>query len=81
MFNLCMSLFVVALFFALTPGILVSLPPKGSKMVVALTHAVVFAIVYSLVHKMVGEACRKINMRMGMEGFEEMMMPPMPKKK
>ena len=67
MFNLCMSLFVAALFYVLTPGILVSLPPKGSKMVVALTHAVVFAVVFALVHKMVMKACS--NMRFGMEGF------------
>ena len=66
MFNLCMSLFVVALFYVLTPGILVSLPPKGGKMVVALTHAVVFAIVYSLVHKMVFTACKKMKLNMGM---------------
>ena len=57
-----MSLFVAALFYVLTPGILVSLPPKGSKMVVALTHAVVFAVVYALVHKMVAKACKKMNM-------------------
>ena len=62
MLNLCMSLFVAALFYVLTPGILVSLPPKGSKMVVALTHAVVFAVVYALVHKMVAKACKKMNM-------------------
>jgi hypothetical protein len=34
------------LFFVLTPGIVVSLPPGGSKMVVAATHAVVFAVVH-----------------------------------
>ena len=61
MFNLCMSLFVAALFYVLTPGILVSLPPRGSKMVVALTHAVVFAVVYALAHKMVSNACKKMN--------------------
>jgi hypothetical protein len=38
------------LFFVLTPGILLSLPPGGSKMVVAATHAVVFAIVHKLLH-------------------------------
>jgi len=61
-----MSLFVVALFYVLTPGILVSLPPKGSKMVVALTHAVVFAIVYSLVHKMVATACKRMKLNLSM---------------
>ena len=48
-----MTLFVGALFFVLTPGILITLPPKSSATTVALTHAVVFALVYSLTHKMV----------------------------
>jgi hypothetical protein len=52
MFHLCMSLFVAALFFVLTPGVLLSLPLGGSKMAVAATHAVVFALVYHLTHKM-----------------------------
>lgn len=43
-----MSVFVAVLFFVLTPGVLVSLPPRGSKLVVAATHAVVFALVYHL---------------------------------
>lgn len=34
------------LFFVLTPGVLVSLPPGGGKLVVAATHAVVFALVH-----------------------------------
>ena len=48
-----MSLFVAALFFVLTPGVVVSLPPGGSKLAVAATHAVVFAVVYHLTHKAV----------------------------
>jgi len=40
------------LFFVLTPGVLVSLPPKGSKFVVAATHAVVFALAFHLIHKL-----------------------------
>ena len=39
----------IVLFYLLTPGILVSLPPGGSEKTVALTHAVVFAIVSKLV--------------------------------
>ena len=34
------------LFVALTPGVLVSLPPGGSTLTVAITHAVVLVIVY-----------------------------------
>ena len=48
-----MTLFVAALFFVLTPGVLVKLPPGGNKYTVAAVHAVVFAVVYSLVHKAV----------------------------
>ena len=36
------------LFFLLTPGVLITLPPNGSKLVVGLVHAVVYAIVWSL---------------------------------
>ena len=35
----------VILFFLLTPGILVSLPPGGDKYTVALVHALVFGLV------------------------------------
>lgn len=34
------------LFFVLSPGVLVSLPPGSSTVVQALTHAVVFGVVY-----------------------------------
>jgi len=54
-----MSLYAAVLFFVLTPGILVSLPPGGSRTTVALTHAVVFALVWSLTHKMVYNAVGK----------------------
>lgn len=54
MWHLGMFLFSVALFFALTPGILVSLPPKGKKYTVAAVHAVIFAVVWQLTHKAVG---------------------------
>ncbi len=36
----------VLLFVLLTPGVLVRLPPGGSKLVVVATHAVVFGLVY-----------------------------------
>ncbi len=38
------------LFFVLTPGVLLSLPPGGSKWTVAAVHAVVFAIVHNILH-------------------------------
>jgi len=48
-----MSLFVAVLFFVLTPGVLLRLPPGGGKLTVAAFHAVVFAVVYGLTHKAV----------------------------
>jgi len=49
-----MSLFVVLLFVLLTPGVLVTLPSKGSsKLTVAVVHGLVFALLYSLLHKTV----------------------------
>jgi hypothetical protein len=46
-----MSLAIAALFFVLTPGVFISLPPGKGKLVVAATHAAVFALVFHLAHK------------------------------
>jgi len=51
-----MSLYLAVLFFVLTPGVIVSLPPGGSRITVALTHAVVFAIVFTLTRKLVARS-------------------------
>ena len=51
MFHPLMSLAVAALFFVLTPGVLVSLPPGKGKFVVAATHAVIFALVFHFLQK------------------------------
>jgi len=59
-----MAVFVAVLFFVLTPGVLLSLPPKGSKLVVAATHAVVFAVVLHLAYKPVW--------RLTVSGFADM---------
>jgi hypothetical protein len=48
-----MFVYAFVLFFILTPGILLSLPPKGGKMLVAATHAFVFALVWGFTHKAV----------------------------
>lgn len=58
MYNLYMALFVAVLFFLLTPGILLRLPPGGSKYTVAAVHAVVFVIVYHLTHKAVSNLAK-----------------------
>ena len=41
-------IFSVLLFFVLTPGVLLRLPPNGSKYVVALVHGLVFALLFTL---------------------------------
>ena len=53
--HLFMFLFVALLFFVLTPGVLLTLPRKGSKFLVAGTHALVFALVFTFTHKIVWE--------------------------
>ena len=49
--NWLMSLYVALLLFVLTPGVLLSLPSGGSRVTMALTHAVVFAVVYCFTSK------------------------------
>ena len=56
MFHLFMFLFSALLFFVLTPGILLTIPSKSSKCVVALVHALVFATVWYFTHKIVWRA-------------------------
>jgi hypothetical protein len=51
--SLLVSLYAALLFFLLTPSILLSLPPKGSKYVVAAVHALVFALIFHFTHKLV----------------------------
>ena len=53
MFNLVKALYAAVLFYFLSPGVLLRLPRKGSKMVVALTHGVVFVVVFFLTYKIV----------------------------
>lgn len=58
--SIYMSIFMAVLFFALTPGVLVSLPgafmtlpQENAKIITAIFHAVVFAVVYYLTIKTV----------------------------
>jgi len=48
-----MLAYTALLFVVLTPGVLLRLPMKGSKMTVALTHGAIFAVVWYFTHKMV----------------------------
>jgi len=51
--NVIMFIYIFLLFVLLTPGILLSLPPKGSKWTVAIVHGLVFALVWCLTNKCV----------------------------
>ena len=51
--QLLMTLYTALLFFVLVPGVLLTIPPKGSKTVQALVHGLVFALVYHYTHNMV----------------------------
>jgi hypothetical protein len=46
MFNVSSLVYLIFLFYVLSPNVLLRIPPNGSKHVVALVHAVVFAVVY-----------------------------------
>lgn len=49
--NLIMLIVMAILFAALTPGVLLYLPPKSSLGVAAVTHGIVFALVWHFIHK------------------------------
>jgi hypothetical protein len=68
--GIVMFVYAFLLFFVLTPGILLSLPPKGSKMVVALTHAFVFALVWYFTSKIVWRSTKGL-----FEGMYDMPTP------
>jgi hypothetical protein len=59
--NIATLIYAVLLFVLLTPGILLRLPPKGSPLVVAIVHGVVFALLLCFTHKIV--------YRMSVDGF------------
>ena len=70
--NVFVTVYVALLFMVLTPGILLTIPKGGSKLVVAAVHGLVFAVVYHFTHKMVW----KLSLRL--DGFQNTApnMPP-----
>ena len=50
MMHAACTLFVMVLFFLLTPGILLSIPQTGSLQQKALVHAVVFGVIFHFFH-------------------------------
>jgi hypothetical protein len=71
--NWAVTIYSAILFFVLTPGILVRLPPKSSNMVVTATHAVIFALVFHFTHKFVWMATMNLSapMMAKKEAFKE----------
>ena len=53
--NILVGVYAIILFFLLTPGILVTLPPNSSNYIVAATHGILFAILLQSVHTFVLE--------------------------
>lgn len=68
--EIVMFVYAFLLFFVLTPGILLSLPPKGSKIVVALTHAFVFALVFHFTYKIVKHSSKGLFEGMSTSTYE-----------
>jgi len=54
--DIAMFVYSALLFFVLTPGILLRIPPNGNKRVVAAVHAIVFGLVWSLSHKLIWQS-------------------------
>ena len=67
MLNICIFVLQVLLFVLLTPGILLVLPPKSSKYIVALTHGIVFSALWILLYKPFCKFCSV----MRFEGYED----------
>ena len=67
--NAFLFIVLILLFVALTPNILLSLPPKASKLTVAFTHGLVFAVVWTLVHKPLWRFGESMGHSMRMEGL------------
>jgi hypothetical protein len=61
--NFTFTLFVALLFVVLSPGVLLSLPPKGSLLTKVLVHSVVFAVVFYLTAPMAWQVSTSV------EGF------------
>jgi hypothetical protein len=74
--NLIVTIYSALLFFVLTPGILLSLPPKGKPITVAIVHAVVFALVFHFTHKFVWRLSHSFKL----EGLDNATSGPSPKK-
>jgi len=53
MYSLTIPIYAAVLFFILTPGVLVTLPPNSSKLVVAMVHTLVFFLLFFFTYRLV----------------------------
>ena len=53
MFNILMMLYMVVLFVLLTPGVLLRLPARSSKVTSAIVHGLIFTVVLHFTSEMV----------------------------
>jgi len=60
------TLYAAVLFFVLSPNVLLRLPPKGGKFLVAGVHAIIFALIFYLTHNLVWQMTDYAE-----EGFKE----------
>jgi hypothetical protein len=57
---------VIILFIALTPGVIISLPPEGSKLTTAVVHGIIFSIIWMFIYRIINNIY---------EGFENVIGP------
>ena len=58
--NVIIFFYIFLLFVFLTPGILLTLPPKGSKWPVAIVHGFIFALVWTFTNTYIWETSMTI---------------------
>ena len=54
-----MSLYAALLFVLLSPGVIISLPPRGSLITKALVHGLVFLVVFHCTKKLIRKCFRR----------------------
>ena len=69
-----MFIYLILAFVAFVPGMLFTLPIKGSKLLVTFAHGTLFALVWCLLHKFLVTIASKLNINIGgdmMEGLDD----------
>lgn len=70
--NLVLFLLLAALFVALTPGVLLSLPKGGKRLTVAIVHGLLFALIWSLIRTPLARVTRMFDIQIGGTTMEAM---------